>query len=132
MGAAAEHRANAVACEILGRDHSAAMQRDMAQRGLQVAEDCNEFTRQALAYLVEPRGMRQPTVERAKTRRGYAKRHSALVSAHCAWVDVDSRNLYAYGEASVKRSKAAYALLRFALGTWTIPDAIQVPRAVIS
>ncbi|MHB8949560.1 MAG: hypothetical protein ACYC4S_10910 [Rhodoferax sp.] len=132
MGAAAEHRANAVAREILGRDHSAAMQRDMAQRGLQVAEDCNEFTRQALAYLVEPRGMRQPTVERAKTRRGYAKRHTALVNAHCAWVGVDSRDLFAYSEASVKRSRAAYALLCFALGTWTIPDAIQVPCAAAS
>ncbi len=132
MGAAAEHRANVFAREILGRDHTAEMQRGMQRRGLQVAEECNEFTRQALAYLVEPRGLRQPTVERSKTRRGFTKRHSALVSAHCAWVDVDSRNLYAYGEASVKRSKAAYALLRFALGTWTIPDAIQVPRAVIS
>lgn len=132
MGAAAEHRANAVAHEILFRDHSIAAQRDMHQRGLQVAEDCNEFTRQALAYLLEPRGMRKATVERSKTRRGWPKRHAALVQAHCEWVDADALNLFAYHRACLKRAQAAHSLLVFALGMWTIPDGISVPRAALS
>ena len=99
---------------------------------LQVAEDCNEFVRQVMAYLVEPKGMRQPSVERAKTRKGWAKRHTDLVCAHNAWVDVNSRHAYSYHSACVKRAQAAYQLITFALGTWTIPSHIDVPRAAIA
>ncbi len=131
MGAAAEHRANAVQREILQRDLREREQREMYALALQVAEDCNEFTRQAQAYLIDPRGLRQTTVERARNRRGWGKRHATLVQAHCAWVNVDYRNLLAYHAACVKRAKAAYDLLIFALGCWTIPEHIVVPRAAI-
>lgn len=87
------------------------------------------FSTQAISYLADPRGLRQNTVERAKIRRGWSKRHEKLTAAHCAWVDVDSRNLSAYHAACVARAKAAYDLLVFALGCWTIPDYITVPRA---
>lgn len=129
MGAAAEHRANAVQREILQRELRDREQHEMYARALQVAEDCNHFTRQAQAYLIDPRGLRQTTVERARNRRGWNKRHTALVRAHCAWVDVDYRNIHAYHAACVKRAKAAHDLLVFALGCWTIPEHIVVPRA---
>ncbi len=128
MGAAAEHRANAVAHQILYRDAHRDQQREMHARALQVSEDCNEFARQAQAYLAEPRGLRQATVERSKTKRGWAKRHAALVAAHNTWVDTDSRNLFAYHSACVARAKAAHALLVFALADWIIPEHILVPR----
>lgn len=128
MGAAAEHRGN-----DLIRRHAAIVsdQRRRSEdqaRAIQIAEDCNEFTRQAMALIIEPKGLRQNTVERAKSRRGWGKRHAALVSAHNTWVDADSRNLFSYVEASINRARAAYSLLVFALGCWTIPDHIKVPR----
>lgn len=131
MGEAAEHRANTVQREILQRDLREREHREMNARCFQVAEDCNEFTRLAQAYLVEPRGLRRATVEHARDRRGWGKRHAAFVKAHCAWVEVDDRNLCAYHAACVKRAKAAYDLLIFALGCWTIPEHIVVPRAAI-
>ncbi|WP_157266550.1 hypothetical protein [Azohydromonas aeria] len=129
MGAAAEHRGNALIRRQTDAQGEARRTSEDTARALQIAEDCNEFTRQALAYLAEPRGLRQPTVERAKTRRGWTKRHAALVAAHCAWVDADSRDATAWGCVCVRRAQAAHALLTFALGSWTIPDHIKVPRA---
>lgn len=131
MGAAAEHRGNDLIrrqCKAIWAEKEA---QDAAQRALQVAEDCNVFVSQAMEVLMEPRGLRQSTVERARTRRGWAKRHAALVSAHNRWVDVDSRNLGAYHAACVERAKAAHGLLVFALGGWTIPEHIRVPRAAL-
>lgn len=131
MGAAAEHRGNDLIrrqCEVAYLEQRA---REEAQMAIQVAEDCNTFVTQSMAVIAEPKGLRQTTVERAKTRRGWVKRHAQLVAAHNAWVDVDSRNLGAYHSACVRRAKAAYALLVFALGCWTIPDSIKVPRAAI-
>lgn len=129
MGAAAEHRGN----ELIRRQCREAIdaQRDAenAALALQVSEDCNAFTTQAMGYLIEPKGLRQNTVERAKLRRGWGKRHTALCTAHNAWVDTDSRNAYTYHAACVRRAKAAHNLLIFALGCWTIPDHITVPRA---
>ncbi|KLR57427.1 hypothetical protein [Diaphorobacter sp. J5-51] len=109
--------------------------RDQAElaRIAQIAEDCDAFVRQAMEYLVEPRGLRQATVERAKTRRGWPKRHAALVDAHAAWVDVvGARCTNIWAAASVRRAQAAYTLLCFALGDWTIPEHIRVPRAASS
>lgn len=131
MGAAAEHRGNDLirrhCAEAWAERHAS----EEAQRALQVAEDCNAFVTQAMAVIMEPKGLRQSTVERAKTRRGWTKRHAALVGAHNAWVDSDAGNLHAYHAACLGRAKATYALLVFALGCWTIPDHIQVPRAVL-
>jgi hypothetical protein len=129
MGAAAEHRGNALIRRQAGAAHAARQAIEDAARAAQVAEDCNEFARQAWAYLLDPSGLRQPAVERAKTRRGWAKRHAELSAAHCAWVDADHRNAMAYLSACIRRAKAAHALLTFALGGWTIPDHIEVPRA---
>lgn len=129
MGAA-EHRNDLIRrqCESV---ISAQRDSEDAQMALQVAEDCNAFVTKAMAVIIEPKGLRQNTVERSKTRRGWAKRNAELIAANNAWVDVDSRNLGAYHSACVRRAKAAYTLLVFALGCWTIPDHIQVPRAAI-
>jgi hypothetical protein len=99
---------------------------------MEVAEACNEFVRQAQAYLVEPKGLRQSSVERAKLRRGWLTRVELLAKAHCSWVDADSRNAMGYHAVCVRRAQAAYALLIFALGTWTVPANINVPRAAMA
>lgn len=129
MGVAAQHRGNAVIRQQVCRELDVRQSREESRRAIQVAEDCNAFVRQAMDYLAEPRGLRQKTVENSRTRRGWARRHAALVAAHNTWVDVDSRNAFAFHGASVRRAKAAFELLIFALGCWTIPDHIQVPRA---
>jgi len=131
MGAAAEHRGNDLIRRQCGSVISAQRDSEDARRALQVAEDCNAFVTKAMAVIVDPRGLRQNTVERAKNRRGWGRRHAQLVAANNIWVDVDTRNLGAYHAACVRRAKAAHALLVFALGCWTIPDTIQVPRAAI-
>ena len=129
MGAASEHRGNDLIRRQAAAEVDAVRLRQNIALALQVAEDCNEFTRQALAYITEPKGLRQSTVERSKSRRGWGKRHAALCFAHALWVDADSRAIWEYHSACVRRAKAAYALLVFALGTWTIPNHIKVPRA---
>lgn len=129
MGVAAQHRGNNIIRQQAWQEVDERRAHEELARALQVAEDCNAFVRQAMDYLVEPRGLRQKTVERARTRRGWAKRNAALVAAHNAWVEVDSRNAYAYHSTSVKRAQAVYKLLVFALGCWTVPMHIQVPRA---
>lgn len=131
MGAAAEHRGNDLIRRQCESVVSAQRESEDAQRALQVAEDCNAFVTKAMAVIVEPKGLRQNTVERARTRRGWDKRYAQLANAHNDWVDADSRNIGTYHSACVRRAKAAYALLVFALGCWTIPDNIEVPRAAI-
>lgn len=132
MGAAANQRGDA----SIRRSLYAELDRDLIiadlVAALEVAEGCNAFVRDALAYLVEPKGLRQTSVESAKTRRGWAKRNARLVAAHCRWVDADIRNVMAYHSACVSRAQAAYALLTFALGTWTVPANIVVPRAAMA
>ena len=129
MGAAAEHRGNALIRLEAGRGIDARRIQEDEVRAIEIAEDCNAFSRQAMEYLVEPRGLRQNTIERARVRRGWKKRHMAVISAHNVWVDADSRNAMAYHGACVRRAKAIHELFKFALGCWTIPNHIQVPRA---
>lgn len=129
MSVAAEHRANVVAQEILYRGIREQYKREDVIKAIEVAEECNAFSRQAMDYIVEPRGMRQPAIERAKAKRGWSKRAEAVAVAHSAWVDVDSSKVVAYHSACVDRAKAIYELLTFALGGWEIPNHIHVPRA---
>lgn len=129
MGAAAEHRGNALICRHIDDELAQRRYSEQCAFALQVAEDCNVFSTQAISYLADPKGLRQKTIESAKARRGWAKRHEKLMAAHCVWVDVDYQNIYAYHAACVARAKAARELLVFALGCWTIPDDIRVPRA---
>lgn len=129
MGAAANYRGDrsihrSLYAEFEGRW---ALQ-DMA-RALAVAEECNAFVRDAMAFLVEPRGLRQSAIEAARKRRGWTKRNDALCSAHIIWVDVNINNSAAYIRACIARAQAAYRLLSFALMGWTMPEHIQVPRA---
>lgn len=129
MGAAATQRGDkSIARGLYAEIESARALETMAQ-AIAIAEECNAFVRDAQAYLVEPKGLRQPSIERAKTRRGWAPRVDRLAAAHCIWVDADHRNAMGYHSACVARAKAAYALLTFALGTWTVPPHIKVPRA---
>ena len=132
MGAAATQRGDMSIRRSLHSEHDQARSIENLALALAVAEECNGFVREAQAYLVEPKGLRQSTVERAKTRRGWIKRSEQLVVAHCSWVDVDTRNVMGYHTACVKRAKAAYELLQFALGSWTIPAHIKVPRAAMA
>ncbi len=130
MGAAAQQRGDKSIRRGLWEEmHEKEVRQDIA-RMIQIAEDCNTFAREGMSYLVDPRGLRQLTVERARTRRGWAKRQAAVSKAHNIWVDVDLRDAYAYTHASVNRGKAIYNLLIFALGMWTIPEHINTPRAV--
>lgn len=130
MGAAAEHRGNMLIGAQAWAQHNELQRRRDAILAVETAEACNAFTTLGLDYLVDPRGLRQKTVERSRSRRGWAKRHAALVTAHNAWVDTDHRDAWAYHRASVRRAQAAHNLLVFALGCWTIPTHIHVPRAV--
>lgn len=131
MGAAAYNRASRVIAERIAQPHNEAAElRDLAA-AMEVALECEEFTRQAMEYIAEPKGLRQMTVERMKARRGWAKRHAAVVKAHNAWVDCGSSTM-ARHSASVRRAQAAFQLLEFALGCWTVPNHIRVPRAAKS
>jgi hypothetical protein len=130
MGAGAHQRGDKSIRRGLWQEIDERSRNQEAVRIVLIAEDCNKFAREAMSYLVEPRGLRQATVERARTRRGWKKRNDAVCTAHGIWVDVDYSNANAYAIASVKRATAIYDLLIFALGCWTIPDHISVPRAV--
>ena len=131
MGAAAEHRGNSLIRKHFADELEAKRQQEQCKFALQVAEDCNEFSTKAIAYLAEPKGMRQATVERSKAKRGWRSRNEKLTAAHCEWVDVDYRDIAAYHAACVNRASKAYELLTFALGGWTIPEEIAVPRAAV-
>ena len=129
MGAAATQRGDAsIARSIYAAPNKARIAQDMVL-ALEASEECNAFVRSALAYLNEPRGLRQPSIEAAKKRRGWQPRLNRLIAAHCKWVDTTSNNLSAYHQACTERGQAAYQLLTFALGTWEIPSNIVVPRA---
>jgi hypothetical protein len=128
MGAAAEHRGNALIARQIDALLTSTAEHERAARALQIAADCDEFTRAALAFIAEPTGLRHGTVERSKTRRGWAPRNAKLVATHCAWVDADHTSM-AGVVASIERAKAAHVLLTFALGGWTVPRHISVPRA---
>ena len=128
MGAAAEHRGNALIARQIDALLASTAEHERAAHALQVAADCDEFTRAAMAFIVEPTGLRHNTVERSKTRRGWAPRNATLTAAHCAWVNADHTGM-AGVVASIERAKAAHALLTFCLGGWTIPRHIAIPRA---
>lgn len=128
MGVAAYNRASAVvSARIIGAYQDAAARQGLAD-ALAVALECEQFTRAALAFLVDPVGMRSTSVENQKQKRGWAKRNAAMVAAHNVWTSHVPSTMARY-VASVRRAQAAYALLVFALGTWTIPASIRVPRA---
>jgi hypothetical protein len=130
MGAAAQQRGDKVIRQQVAAAYELNDKRanEDAVRALQIAEDCNIFVRDAMAYLNEPRGLRELSVTAAKKKRGWEKRNAAVVSAHAKWVDVPHGS-NAYVCASVKRAQAVYKLLDFALGGWTVPAHITVPRA---
>jgi len=130
MGAAAEHRGNAAIHRSIYAEIDEQRNIEELVRASQIAEDCNEFVRQAMAYMVEPKGLRQSTIEASKTRRGWSKRNDDVVAAHNMWVDTAASNAFAYHHASVKRAKAVYSLFVFALRGWSIPLHIKLPRAV--
>lgn len=131
MGAAATQRGDASILRGLRAGIETSREISALAQALEVAEQCNAFVRSTQDYLVEPKGMRQTTIERARTRRGWAPRNERLAAAHCNWVNVDHRLTMAYHSASVRRAQAAYALLTYALGSWTIPEYINVPRAAL-
>ena len=54
-----------------------------------------------------------------------------MIDAHNAWVNAGSGSTEAFAGASVRRAQAVYALLVFALGSWTVPEHNAVPRAAI-
>ncbi|WP_313315380.1 hypothetical protein [Pulveribacter sp.] len=132
MGVAAQHRGNAVIARNARAELSERRQRQELARVAQISEDCEVFARLAMEYLVEPRGLREAAVLRARQRRGWAKREQAVIAAHNAWVDADRRSTPAVAAASVRRAQALHALLVYALGDWTIPQHIAVPRAARS
>ncbi|MEQ6436231.1 hypothetical protein V8Z74_14550 [Comamonas sp. w2-DMI] len=131
MGAASNQRGDNSIRRGLYAEIEQRQTEETSRLALQVAEDCNVFVREALAYLVDPRGLRQKTVEKARLRRGWDKRHSSMMAAHSKWVDIRSSNVQAFHYASVKRAQAAYELLTFALMGWTVPNHIRIPRAAI-
>lgn len=129
MGAAAEHRGNDLIRRGVWAEFDHSQSRRDEVRAIEIAEECNLFVRQAMDYLIEPKGLRSLTMQRAKAKRGWLKRHEALCVAHNLWVDTDHRQAYAYHEASVRRARAMYDIFMFSLGGWTIPEHISVPRA---
>jgi len=94
------------------------------------AEECENFSREAWAYVLEPIGLRSLTVESRKQRRKYAVLLAALGAAHNVWVDNQWVSTKARCCAAVLRAQAAYQLLVYCLGPWTIPDKIKVPRGL--
>ena len=132
MGAAATQRGDKSIARGLYASQVEARNIDDMVLALEVSEECNAFERSALAYLNEPRGLRQPSVDAAKLRRGWKPRMNRLIAAHCNWVDTPINNVALYHQACTERGQAAFKLLTFALGTWTIPSNIVAPRAVRS
>lgn len=128
MGVAAQNRGAILIGKHASEEDEKYRMADDLRRECEIAAECDEFARLAMEYLMAPRGLRALSIERAKTRRGWAIRNMALIAAHCAWVDADHRT-QAGRVACVHRAQSAYALLVYALGTWTIPSHISVPRA---
>jgi hypothetical protein len=129
MGAAASQRGD----KVIGQQAWVEIQDTFAINELilmsNTAEDCILFAREAWSFIVEPRGLCKSTVEWSKTRRGWNKRHLRLIAAHNNWVDISPSDVKAYHYWSVMKAKAAYDLLIFCLGTFTIPTHINIPRA---
>jgi hypothetical protein len=128
MGAAAEHRGNALIARQIDALITTTTEHEHAALALQIAADCDSYYRAVMDYLVEPNGLRADTIARMRQRRGWAPRNEALIKAHCAWIDADPRTLSGC-VASVRRAKAAHALFIYALAGWSIPHRIVVPRA---
>lgn len=128
MGVAAYNRASRVIGQRIAQKFDESEKVQALIRAESIAMDCDEFVRQAMALMTEPTGLRKRTVETMKTRRGYPKRHEALVSAHNAWVD-SPNDTTTRAILSITRAQAAYSLLVYCLGCWEIPDSIAVPRA---
>jgi hypothetical protein len=131
MGVAAYNRASQVVSARIREGNDTKQEWEQLALAQAVAEECNTFTTAAMAYLVEPRGLREKTILWARQRRGWQKRHAAVGNAHNAWVNDGHLSTAKFYELSVARAKAVHNLFVFALGTWTIPDHIKVPRAVL-
>jgi len=129
MGAGAQQRGNEVIRRQLWKEHEERIINETARRQIEIAEECNVFVRAAMDYIVEPKGLRKATIERAKTRKGWAKRHATVTTTFIDWINADTRNPYQYWMVSLRRAQAVHALFIFALGPWTIPSHITVPRA---
>jgi hypothetical protein len=91
-------------------------------------DELNQFSRQAWSFIVEPTGLCKTTVERRKLKRGWNKRHNALITAHNNWVDATPEKFYEY---SLKRAKASYDLLMYCMISWHIPEKIKIPQQLI-
>lgn len=132
MGAAAEKRADRAHRAVLSAEQDRQRDVEMLARYAEVAQQCDTFVQEAMSYIVEPRGLRAPTIEANKARRGYEKRQQAVIAAHNRWVGTDFRNPQEHHQNSVRRAQAVYGLLMFLIGkAWTIPSCINVPRAAI-
>jgi hypothetical protein len=132
MGVAAENRYKALVRRQLDDQEAERRQREDAACALEVAEECNAFVRQVNGFVADPGGLRLPTVERMKKRRGWPARLEALRLAHVEWLEARPSRAMAYHAICVKRAQAAYAVLMFLLDDcWTIPNHISVPRAAV-
>jgi hypothetical protein len=129
MGVAAYNRGSAAIRASCGADAEERIQLERLALVAEVTDQCDQFARAALAFIVSPRPLIAGAVERQKARRGWAKRQDALTAAHAAWVElpVDTMARHAV---SVARAQAAYDLLAFAVLGWGIPEHISIPRCV--
>jgi hypothetical protein len=131
MGAASYNRGSDSIGRGLYREQKAAADLAELSSMLTRAEECETFAREAWAYVLEPIGLRSLTVESRKKRRKYTVLLAALGEAHNVWVDNQNRNTKARCCAAVRKAQAAYALLTYCLGPWTVPDKIKVPRCAV-
>jgi hypothetical protein len=129
MGAAHEHRGNSVIRRQADEASASHILNEQVTRACVVTEECDEFTRAALSVLADPGGLRSRTVSAMRNRRGWPKRAEALRKAHADWLEFP-QDAFARCEVSLNRARAAYSLLVYALGTFTIPDRVHVPATV--
>lgn len=130
MGVAAQHRGDALIAAHARRDLERARELEELSRIRAIANDCDTFVRETMEFLVQPTGMRALTVEGQKAKGGWKRRNDALVEAHNAWVHAPV-DVVELALLSQRRARAAYALLRFALGSWCVPKSVCVPRCVL-
>lgn len=129
MGVASSNRGNALIARQAHEANNNKLEIEQLIIMAEVAEECNIFSREAWAFIVEPKGLCKSTVEWSKTRKGWDKRYKALVNANNQLVNSDYFNVPQYHYASVKKAKATLQLFIFCLGSWVIPSHITIPRA---
>jgi hypothetical protein len=130
MGVAAYNRGSAVITRQIDGDLAEALTSETASRVAEQIAAVEEWTRDAMAVIADPKGLLSAAIATAKTLKGWAAREQRLVRAHCAWVDSNVQNMVAHMPIAMERARAAWALLNWARRPWKCAVLTEAPPGV--